>query len=77
MVNFCTITICLKATPRPGVAVGDYILDLCAVRHLFTGPNLCAQQDVFTKTTLNAFMGKLYQVTFLQSLFDFIHIYIM
>jgi len=42
---------------RPGVAIGDYVLDLSAVKHLFTGPNLKDRQDVFEQSTLNAFMG--------------------
>lgn len=43
--------------PRPGVAIGDQILDLSAVKHLFTGPNLKNKQDVFEQSTLNAIMG--------------------
>jgi fumarylacetoacetase len=44
-------------THRIGVAIGDFVLDLSQVVHLFTGPCLSACSDVFTKTTLNAFMG--------------------
>jgi fumarylacetoacetase len=43
--------------PRPGVAIGNSVLDLSAVKHLFTGPHMSAHQDVFSDTTLNAFMG--------------------
>ncbi|XP_019062623.1 fumarylacetoacetase-like [Fukomys damarensis] len=43
--------------PRIGVAIGDQILDLSAIKHLFTGPVLTKHQDVFTESTLNSFMG--------------------
>lgn len=36
-----------QATPRIGVAIGDFILDLSIVAHLFTGPLLKNQQQVF------------------------------
>jgi len=42
---------------RIGVAIGDEILDLSQIKHLFTGPELCQNQDVFEQRTLNAFMG--------------------
>ncbi|XP_005106597.1 fumarylacetoacetase [Aplysia californica] len=42
---------------RPGVAIGEYILDLSVVKHLFDGPALRGRQDVFEQSTLNAFMG--------------------
>jgi len=45
-----------NSTPRIGVAIGDQILSLSAISHLFTGPNLSSNQQVFTGTTLNAFM---------------------
>lgn len=44
-------------TRRIGVAIGDYVLDLSAIRHLFTGPALSSKQDVFAQPTLNALMG--------------------
>ncbi|KAE8749002.1 hypothetical protein FOCC_FOCC004169 [Frankliniella occidentalis] len=44
-------------TPRIGVAIGDQILDLKAVRHLFTGPLMKGRQEVFAESTLNAFMS--------------------
>eukprot|EP00043_Microstomoeca_roanoka_P019598 m.223630 g.223630 ORF g.223630 m.223630 type:complete len:421 (+) comp17026_c5_seq1:114-1376(+) len=44
-------------TRRIGVAIGEHVLDLSAVRHLFTGPILASQQDVFAQPTLNAFMA--------------------
>jgi len=40
-----------------GVAIGDSILDLSQVSHLFTGPLLHSQQHVFKQSTLNALMG--------------------
>ncbi|XP_060035556.1 fumarylacetoacetase isoform X2 [Erinaceus europaeus] len=47
------------ADPRPriGVAIGEQILDLSVIRHLFTGPALAPHQDVFNQPTLNSFMG--------------------
>lgn len=47
------------ANPRPriGVAIGDQILDLSIIKHLFTGPVLSKHQDVFVQPTLNNFMG--------------------
>uniref|UniRef100_G3SLF0 Fumarylacetoacetase n=1 Tax=Loxodonta africana TaxID=9785 RepID=G3SLF0_LOXAF len=43
--------------PRIGVAIGDQILDLSVIKHLFTGPVLSKHQDVFDEPTLNSFMG--------------------
>ncbi|XP_065198959.1 fumarylacetoacetase-like [Sycon ciliatum] len=42
---------------RIGVAIGEEILDLSAVKSLFTGPVLANQQDVFDELTLNRFMS--------------------
>lgn len=42
---------------RIGVAIGDQILDLSVVKHLFSGPVLQSQQHIFEETTLNGFMG--------------------
>ncbi|KAM4676845.1 fumarylacetoacetase [Discoglossus pictus] len=42
---------------RIGVAIGDQILDLSVIRHLFTGPFLSGKQDVFNQPTLNSFMA--------------------
>ncbi|XP_075063591.1 fumarylacetoacetase [Mixophyes fleayi] len=42
---------------RIGVAIGNQILDLSAIRHLFNGPFLSANQDVFNEPTLNNFMA--------------------
>ncbi|CAD5233058.1 unnamed protein product [Bursaphelenchus xylophilus] len=42
---------------RIGVAIGQQILDLSAIKHLFTSPQLQGRQDVFSQTTLNAFMA--------------------
>ncbi|KAL5019937.1 hypothetical protein ScPMuIL_002829 [Solemya velum] len=43
--------------PRIGVAIGDQILDLSVVGHLFDGPILKKKQNVFKKKSLNKFMG--------------------
>ncbi|XP_041031070.1 fumarylacetoacetase isoform X3 [Carcharodon carcharias] len=44
-------------THRIGVAIGDQILDLSVVKHLFTGSVLSKHQHVFTQQTLNPFMA--------------------
>ncbi|XP_029430441.1 fumarylacetoacetase isoform X3 [Rhinatrema bivittatum] len=48
-----------EAEPRNriGVAIGDYILDVGAIKHLFQGPILSQHQQVFDEPTLNKFMG--------------------
>lgn len=45
-----------NAQHRLGVAIGDQVLDLAQVAHLFTGPHL-AGSEVFMQPTLNAFMA--------------------
>ncbi|XP_066492129.1 fumarylacetoacetase [Tiliqua scincoides] len=42
---------------RIGVAIGDQVLDLSAVKHLFDGPILSKHHHVFDQPTLNCFMG--------------------
>nr|CAH0105034.1 unnamed protein product [Daphnia galeata] len=42
---------------RIGVAIGEHILDLNAVAHLFNGPELKNSQHVLKESTLNSFMG--------------------
>uniref|UniRef100_A0A8C1TJK2 Fumarylacetoacetase n=1 Tax=Cyprinus carpio TaxID=7962 RepID=A0A8C1TJK2_CYPCA len=42
---------------RIGVAIGDQILDVSVIKHLFNGPALGHHQDVFEQPTLNAFMA--------------------
>ncbi|KAF2899244.1 hypothetical protein ILUMI_06935 [Ignelater luminosus] len=42
---------------RIGVAIGDQILDLKEISHLFNGPELVNKQHVFKESTLNSFMG--------------------
>lgn len=43
---------------RPGVAIGDYVLDLLAVKHYFTGPLMKEiAENVFSQHTLNEFMA--------------------
>ncbi|XP_070809834.1 fumarylacetoacetase isoform X2 [Pituophis catenifer annectens] len=46
-----------KPRHRIGVAIGDQVLDLNAVKHLFDGPVLSKQHHVFEQSTLNAFMA--------------------
>ncbi|KAM9461739.1 fumarylacetoacetase [Clarias gariepinus] len=46
-----------NARRRIGVAIGDQILDLSVIKHLFTGPELSRHQHVFDQPTLNAFMA--------------------
>ncbi|XP_035988970.1 fumarylacetoacetase isoform X1 [Fundulus heteroclitus] len=46
---------------RIGVAIGDQILDLSVIRSLFVGPVMSKQQDVFDRSTLNAFMALGYE----------------
>ncbi|KAI5101227.1 fumarylacetoacetase isoform X1, partial [Silurus meridionalis] len=46
-----------NARRRIGVAIGDQILDLFAIKHLFTGPELSQHRHVFDQPTLNAFMA--------------------
>lgn len=42
-----------QAQPRIGVAIGDQVLDVSAVRHLFTGPALKDNQHVFAEVSGN------------------------
>ncbi|KAK2164143.1 hypothetical protein LSH36_68g07008 [Paralvinella palmiformis] len=42
---------------RIGVAIGDKILDLSVIKHLFNGPVLNGSQEVFNKPVLNDFMA--------------------
>lgn len=46
-------------TPRPGVAIGDFVLDLRAVKRagLLSGPELSVHGGCFEQPTLNAFMA--------------------
>ncbi|XP_078490694.1 fumarylacetoacetase-like [Ciona intestinalis] len=44
-------------TPRIGVAIGDQILCLSEIAHLFDGPNLIKCRHVFAEKTLNSFMS--------------------
>ncbi|XP_067136127.1 fumarylacetoacetase [Centruroides vittatus] len=43
--------------PRPGVAIGEQILDLSVIKHLINGPIMKDKQHVFCETTLNSFMA--------------------
>ena len=42
---------------RIGVAIGDQVLDLSKVSHLFTGPLMSGHQEVFHSSTLNKLMS--------------------
>ncbi|EMP29179.1 Fumarylacetoacetase [Chelonia mydas] len=62
-----------KPRHRIGVAIGDQVLELSAIKHLFSGPALSKHQDVFDQPTLNDFMGLGHEAwkearTFLQKL---------
>lgn len=46
-----------NAVKHIGVAIGDWILDLNVISHLFTGPLLKDKQHVFKDEKLNGFMG--------------------
>lgn len=41
----------VQVHPRIGVAIGEHILDLEAVAHLFNGPELKNNQHVFKEVT--------------------------
>eukprot|EP00111_Clytia_hemisphaerica_P024319 TCONS_00071736-protein len=42
---------------RIGVAIGNYVLDLSEVKHLFNGSVMSTKQNVFDESTLNEFMS--------------------
>ena len=42
----------LQPRHRIGVAIGDKILDLSVVAHLFNGPVMSANQDVFNQVNI-------------------------
>ncbi|KAH9508265.1 hypothetical protein Btru_050668 [Bulinus truncatus] len=44
-------------SPRVGVAIGEFILDLSVVKHLFDGPALSGFQHVFEQSSLNSLMS--------------------
>ncbi|XP_062998628.1 fumarylacetoacetase [Elgaria multicarinata webbii] len=46
-----------KPSHRIGVAIGDQVLDLSAIKHLFDGPILSKHHQVFDQPTLNHFMA--------------------
>jgi fumarylacetoacetase len=46
-----------KTRHRIGVAIGDHVLDLSAISHLFDGPHMKANQQALTEPTLNRFMS--------------------
>ena len=45
------------STHRIGVAIGDQVLDLSKVAHLFTGTLMSSQQEALCSTNLNKLMG--------------------
>ncbi|KAJ7266002.1 hypothetical protein O6H91_Y402900 [Diphasiastrum complanatum] len=47
-----------EASPRPGVAIGDHVLDLSVLARagLFSGP-LLTNSDCFLQSSLNSFMA--------------------
>ncbi|XP_020637355.3 fumarylacetoacetase [Pogona vitticeps] len=46
-----------ESRQRIGVAIGDQVLDLSAIKHLFDGPILSKHRHVFEQPTLNHFMA--------------------
>jgi len=42
---------------RIGVAIGDYVLDLSSISHLFTGPLMAGDQASLRSSSLNSLMG--------------------
>lgn len=42
---------------RIGVAIGDYVLDLSQIKHLFNGPIMQTHQSVLDQSSLNDFMS--------------------
>ncbi|KAG6447708.1 hypothetical protein O3G_MSEX005098 [Manduca sexta] len=46
-----------KVNKHIGVAIGEWILDLNIIAHLFDGPLMKDKQNVFKEENLNAFMG--------------------
>ena len=42
---------------RIGVAIGDYVLDLSSIAHLFTGPLMSGHQDSLRASSLNSLMS--------------------
>lgn len=47
----------MQPQKRIGVAIGDEILDLSTISHLFDGPLLRNNQNVFHRDCLNDFMA--------------------
>jgi len=57
IVHSFLLSLLFQPTKRIGVAIGKQILDLSAIKHLFTGPQLSSRQHVFAEHTLNSFMA--------------------
>ncbi|RXG73574.1 Fumarylacetoacetase [Armadillidium vulgare] len=49
--------ITFQPSQRIGVAIGNLILDLSVISHLFNGPLLKSKQNVFKQSRLNDFLG--------------------
>lgn len=49
LLTYIIMPMCFQPTHRIGVAIGNQVLDLSVIRHLFTGPVLQSQQDVFAE----------------------------
>ena len=54
---FGVFTVPPNETRRIGVAIGNHVLNLAAVKHLFEGPLMKDHQDVFDAPVLNEFMS--------------------
>lgn len=57
----------LQPRHRIGVAIGDQVLDLSAVKHLFDGPVLSKQRHVFEQVSFFLFLGEPSYIERLQS----------
>jgi hypothetical protein len=42
----------VQSAHRIGVAIGDHVLDLKAIKHLFNGPVMKSQQNVFEEVCI-------------------------
>ena len=57
VVNDLSFIYGIQPTKRIGVAIGEHVLDLSAVSHLFTGPELSGRKEVLKSSSLNALMS--------------------
>ena len=49
--NTCVSFVCLQPKHRIGVAIGDFVLDLSVIKHLFNGPVMSTKQHVFEQVS--------------------------